>query len=123
MSDDARAMTDEPDTMADDARTLTDEPDTMSDGARALTDEPDTMSGDARALKYFIRATDIFSYTMDSNVYVFLYSMAARLRTAHALLNLRRAYFYPSTAKAPTQKYQDYRAAQGENKSRVSDIL
>ena len=123
MSDGARAMTDEPDTMSDDARTLTDEPDTMSDGARALTDEPDTMSDGARALKYFIRATDIFSYAMDSNVYVFVYSMAARLRTAHALLNLRRAYFYPSTAKAPTQKYQDYRAAQDESKSRASDIL
>jgi hypothetical protein len=38
-------------------------------------------------------------------------------------VNLRRAYFYPSVAKAPTQKYQDYRAAQDESKSRASDIL
>lgn len=109
--------------MSDGARTLTDEHDTLTDDARALTDEPDALTDGARALKYFIRATNIFSYAMDSDIYVFVYFMAARLRIAHALFNLRRAYFYPSTAKAPTQKYQDYRAAQGENKSRVSDTF
>lgn len=123
MSDDARTLTDVHDTLSDDTHALTDEPVTLSDGARALNDEPDALSDGARALKYFIRATNIFSYAMDSDIFVFVYFMAARLRTAHALFNLRRAYFYPSVAKAPTQKYQDYRAAQDESKSRASDIL
>lgn len=123
MSDDGHTLTSKPDTLSVDEHALTDEPVTLSDGARALNDEPYALTDGDRALKYFIRATDIFSYAMDSDIYVFVYFMAARLRIAHALFNLRQAYFYPSVAKAPTQKYQDYRAAQNESKSRASDIL